>query len=67
MDISVKNISKEFSQYPALDDVSLDIVSGELIALLGPSGSGKTTLLRLVAGLETPTLGAIFFGNEDAS
>jgi sulfate transport system ATP-binding protein len=67
LDIRVHDIRKEFSQYPALDGVSLDIVSGELIALLGPSGSGKTTLLRLIAGLETPTEGAIFFGEEDAS
>ncbi|MGQ3294675.1 MAG: sulfate/molybdate ABC transporter ATP-binding protein, partial [Shinella sp.] len=67
MDVSVKNIRKEFDRYPALNDVSLDIRSGELIALLGPSGSGKTTLLRLIAGLETPTRGSIFFGNEDAS
>jgi ABC-type sulfate/molybdate transport systems ATPase subunit len=41
--------------------------SGELIALLGPSGSGKTTLLRLIAGLESPTEGTVYFGNEDAS
>ena len=67
MDIRVENIRKQFSLYPALDDVSLDIRSGELIALLGPSGTGKTTLLRLVAGLESPTAGRIFFGAEDAS
>ncbi|MFC6445136.1 sulfate/molybdate ABC transporter ATP-binding protein [Shinella zoogloeoides] len=67
MDVSVKNIRKEFDRYPALNDVSLDIRSGELIALLGPSGSGKTTLLRLIAGLEQPTLGSIHFGAEDAS
>ncbi|WP_062117440.1 sulfate/molybdate ABC transporter ATP-binding protein [Aureimonas sp. AU40] len=67
MDIRVRNIRKEFDLYPALHDVSLDIRSGELIALLGPSGSGKTTLLRLIAGLEFPTSGQIFFGEEDAS
>jgi sulfate transport system ATP-binding protein len=60
-------VRKEFERFPALHDVSLDIRSGELIALLGPSGSGKTTLLRLIAGLERPTKGAIFFGEEDAS
>ena len=67
MDVRVSNIRKEFDLYPALNDVSLDIRSGELIALLGPSGSGKTTLLRLIAGLEQPTLGKIYFGAEDAS
>ncbi|HEU4987305.1 MAG TPA: sulfate/molybdate ABC transporter ATP-binding protein [Rhizobiaceae bacterium] len=67
MEVQVKNLRKEFDRFPALDDVSLDIRSGELIALLGPSGSGKTTLLRLIAGLETPTEGMILFGDEDAS
>ena len=67
MDIRIADVRKEFDLYPALRGVSLDIRSGELIALLGPSGSGKTTLLRLIAGLERPTTGTIYFGNEDAS
>jgi sulfate transport system ATP-binding protein len=67
MEVSIRSVRKEFDRYPALHGVSLDIHSGELIAFLGPSGSGKTTLLRLIAGLEMPTSGAVFFGAEDAS
>lgn len=67
MEVKVSGITKQFDRFPALNDVSLNIRSGELIALLGPSGSGKTTLLRLIAGLEQPTHGQIFFGDEDAS
>jgi len=67
MELHIRNVRKEFDQFPALHDVSLDIRSGELIALLGPSGSGKTTLLRLIAGLDFPTSGSILFGDEDAS
>jgi sulfate transport system ATP-binding protein len=67
MDLSIRNVRKQFDGFAALNDVSLDIASGELIALLGPSGSGKTTLLRLVAGLDQPTDGQILFGGEDAS
>ncbi len=67
MDLRVNSISKDFEGAAALENVSLDIRSGELIALLGPSGSGKTTLLRLIAGLDFPSGGAIHFGEEDAS
>ncbi len=67
MEVKINNIRKEFDRFAALNDVSLNIASGELIALLGPSGSGKTTLLRLIAGLDFPTNGQIFFGEEDAS
>jgi sulfate/thiosulfate transport system ATP-binding protein len=67
MSISIKNISKTFGAYTALDDVCLEVADGSLTALLGPSGSGKTTLLRIVAGLEfaDPGPGKIHFHGED--
>jgi len=67
MSIEIENISKQFGSFNALNDVSLTIPSGELVALLGPSGSGKTTLLRIIAGLETPDSGRILFNGEDTT
>jgi sulfate transport system ATP-binding protein len=67
MRVTVENLVKRFGTTPALHGVSLEIRSGELLALLGPSGSGKTTLLRLIAGLDFPSAGRILFGDSDAS
>ena len=65
--IEVRNISKRFGDFRALDDVSIDVESGSLTALLGPSGSGKSTLLRIIAGLEWPDEGEIKLAGEDAT
>jgi len=67
MSISISNINKKFNTFKALDNINLEISSGELVALLGPSGCGKTTLLRIIAGLETPDSGNIVFHGEDVS
>lgn len=67
MTIHIQDLGKRYGAFPALDGVSLEIRSGELLALLGPSGSGKTTLLRAIAGLEPPDRGRILFDGEDAT
>ncbi len=67
MSIEVRHITKRFGNFVALSDVSLDFPTGELVALLGPSGCGKTTLLRIIAGMEVPDDGEVFFHGEDAT
>ncbi|MGO2235836.1 MAG: sulfate/molybdate ABC transporter ATP-binding protein [Marinomonas sp.] len=67
MSINVNNIHKQFGEFTALNDISLDFPSGELVALLGPSGCGKTTLLRIIAGLEQADHGDIILDGENAS
>jgi sulfate transport system ATP-binding protein len=67
MSIYLENITKHFGSFTAIDNVTLDVPSGELLALLGPSGSGKTTLLRVIAGLETADSGTVRYRDEDVT
>jgi sulfate transport system ATP-binding protein len=67
MSIVVSNVSKQFGQFVALENVSIEVQSGSLTALLGPSGSGKSTLLRVIAGLEQPDGGSVSIAGLDVT
>src|SRR5256886_667862 len=67
MSITVKQVSKSFGSFRALEDVSVEVAGGSLVALLGPSGSGKTTLLRIIAGLEVADSGTVLYADEDVT
>jgi sulfate transport system ATP-binding protein len=67
MSIEIRNVTKRFGSFLALDDISLEIPQDSLTAILGPSGSGKSTLLRIVAGLERPDSGEVLLASKDAT
>jgi sulfate transport system ATP-binding protein len=67
MSITIREVTKRFGSFVALDAVSLEVPDGALLALLGPSGSGKTTLLRIIAGLEVADRGAVLYHDEDVT
>lgn len=67
MAIKIKNITKTFGDFKAVDNVSFEIEHGHLVAVLGPSGSGKSTILRIISGLEVPDAGEVFLTGEEAT
>lgn len=67
MSIQVRNLTKKFGSFTAVEDATFQLQSGELVALLGPSGSGKSTILRMIAGLEAPDAGSILLKGEEAT
>lgn len=67
MAISIRNLTKKFGEFTAVDSLDLEIKPGEFFSMLGPSGSGKTTVLRMIAGFELPTSGQVFLYDEDVT
>ena len=65
--VQLKGVRKDFGAFTAIENIDLEIASGELVALLGPSGCGKTTTLRMISGLEVPSFGSILFDDQDVS
>ncbi|MDP1855710.1 MAG: ATP-binding cassette domain-containing protein, partial [Candidatus Nitrotoga sp.] len=65
MSITIQNLNKQFGNFTALNNINLEVNSGELLALLGPSGCGKTSLLRIIGGLDVQNSGKIFFHGKD--
>src|SRR5437868_14007037 len=63
--LRVEHISKNYDGRPLLRDISFNVAAGEIVCLLGPSGTSKTTLLRIIAGLEEPDAGRVFFDDQD--
>ena len=66
-DINLKNVTKSFGSLNAVDDITFTIPKSSVTVLLGPSGCGKTTLMRMIAGLEVPTSGNIFFDDIEVT
>ncbi len=65
--VELRNVTKRFAAFTAVDDVTLRVEGGEFLTLLGPSGCGKTTLLRMIAGFDTPTTGSVWLGSEEVT
>lgn len=65
--IELRNLAKQYANIPALQDISLQIKKGETLTIMGPNGSGKTTMLRIMAGLDMPTTGQIYFNGMEVN
>src|SRR5450432_2223585 len=65
--VDLRNVTKRFGVFTAVDDVTLNVRPGEFLTLLGPSGCGKTTLLRMISGFETPDIGAVLLDQKDVT